>query len=224
MKFKATLDGQGLVLFKMSSDHNHEVSEAEFKFAPKQRIVGKEVEKEIAEMVSLNANRKKIQQLYAEKTGKAILMKDIHNIATRAKQQKREDNGTVSNNNPARVKSSMAKVFKEKNSKWEDVKVILTDNDMVKRGVFKSEMPRVNMEICLFHVLLTFGREITLEKMGVTLGEKATILDKIQDLHTAGMKKLIKPDMTACAKSCQRLLGLIMTVTGILFEVSGWMV
>ena len=49
-------------------------------------------------MVSLNANRKKIQQLYAEKTGKAILMKDIHNIATRAKQQKREDNLTVSNN------------------------------------------------------------------------------------------------------------------------------
>ena len=45
----------------MNSDHNHEVSEAEFKFAPKERIVGKEVDKEIAEMVSLNANRKKIQ-------------------------------------------------------------------------------------------------------------------------------------------------------------------
>ena len=238
MKFKATLDGQGLFLFHMSSDHNHEVSEAEFKFAPKQRIVGKDV----AEMVSLNANKKKIQQLYSEKTGKAILMKDIHNIATRAKEQRREDNGTVSNSDPARVKSladwikkeyptlhttfvqdddgvlmgffmqdsemlsafqrfpevllidathktndqgmplytiinidgngesqvvavflvqteseacihSMVKVFKEQNSRWEDVKVILTDKDMVERGVFKSEMPQVNMEICLFHVL-----------------------------------------------------------------------
>ena len=83
LKFKATLDGQALFLFNMNSVQNHDVSEAEFKFAPKERIVGKEVEKEIAEMVSLNANRKKIQQLYAEKTGKAILMKDIHNIATR---------------------------------------------------------------------------------------------------------------------------------------------
>ena len=222
-------------------------------------------------MVSLNANRKKIQQLYSEKTGKAILMKDIHNIATRAKQQKREVNGTVSNSDPVRVKSladwikkeypalhttfvqddegtlmgifmqdsemlsafqrfpevllidvthktndqgmplytvinidgngesqvvavflvqteneaslrSMAKVFKLQNPKWEDVMVILTDKDMVERVVFKSEIPQVNMEICLFHVLRTFGREITLDKMGITLGEKSTILDKIQEI------------------------------------------
>ena len=32
-------------------------------------------------------------------------MKDIHNIATKAKQQKREDNGTISKKDPARVKS-----------------------------------------------------------------------------------------------------------------------
>ena len=113
MKFKATLDGQGSFLFHMSPDHNHEVSEAEFKFAPKQMIVGKEVEKEIAEIVSLNANRKKIQQLYSQKTGKAILMKDIHNIATRAKQQKREVNGTVTNSDPVRVKSLADWIKKE---------------------------------------------------------------------------------------------------------------
>ena len=59
--------------------------------------------------------------------------------------------------------------------------MILTDKDMVERGVFKSEMPQVNMEICLFHVLRTFGWEITVEKMGVTLGKK-TILDKIQEI------------------------------------------
>ena len=264
------MDGQALVLFNMKTDHNHEVSEAEFKFAPKQRIVEKEVQKEIADMVSLDAN-KKIQKIYAEKTGKAILMKDIHNIATRFKHQKRGDNCTVSNTDPARVKGladwikkefpalhttfvqdedgglmgiffqdsemlsafgrfpevllidgthktndqgmplytvinidgngesqviaaflvqseseaclrSMTKTFKQQNPRWEDVKVILTDKDMVERGVFKSEMPQVNMEICLFHVLCTFGREITVEKMGVTLGEKTTILDKIQEI------------------------------------------
>ena len=72
---------------------------------------------------------------------------------------------------------SKVKVFKGQNARWEDRKDILTDKDMVERGVFKSEM-----EICLFHVLRTFGHEITLEKMGVTLGEKATILDKIQTI------------------------------------------
>ena len=92
MKFMATSDGQGLFLFRMSPDHNHEVSEAEFKFAPKQRIVGKEVEKEIAEMVSLNANTKKIQQLYSQKTGKAILMKDIQKVHLR---QEKNSHGTA---------------------------------------------------------------------------------------------------------------------------------
>ena len=271
LKFKATSDGQGLAVVHLNNDHNHEVSQIEFQFAPKQRIVDKTAQKDIADMVALNANRKKIQQMYSEKTGKAILMKDIHNIATRAKQQKKVDSGTTTCSSPDRVKNlsewiksqfpalhttfvqdeegvvlgifmqdnemcsafdrfpevllidathktndqgmplytiinidgngesqvvaaflvqteseptlrSMTKVFKEQNSKWEDVKVILTDKDMVERGVFKSEMPQVSMEICLFHVLRTFGREITVEKMGVTLGEKATILDKIQEL------------------------------------------
>ena len=77
---------------------------------------------------------------------------------------------------------SMTKIFKEQNPRREDVNVILTDKDMVERGVFKSEMPQVNMELCLFHVLRTFGREITVEKMDVTQG----IEDKI--LPTAGVR------------------------------------
>ena len=42
LKFKESLDGQGLFLFNMNSDHNHEVNESEFKFAPKQNTIGKE--------------------------------------------------------------------------------------------------------------------------------------------------------------------------------------
>ena len=53
------------------------------------------------------------------------------------------------------------------------------DRHMVERGVLKSEMaPGYHGN--LFLALLAFGHEITLEKMGVTPGEKATILEKIQ--------------------------------------------
>ena len=54
--------------------------------------------------------------------------------------------------------------------------------DMNERGVFKSEMPQICLEICLFHVLRTFGREITAEKMGITVGERATALELVQDI------------------------------------------
>ena len=55
----------------------------------------------------------------------------------------------------------------------------MTEKDMTERGVFKTEMPQINLEICLFHMLRTFGREVTIEKMGITTGERSTVLDLI---------------------------------------------
>lgn len=76
----------------------------------------------------------------------------------------------------------MIQIFKTKNPKWTDIKVILTDKDMVERTVFSEEIPNSNLQICLFHVLRTFKREITTEKMGITGGERTTVLEIIQKL------------------------------------------
>ncbi|XP_068228108.1 uncharacterized protein [Palaemon carinicauda] len=70
----------------------------------------------------------------------------------------------------------MIQLFKTKNPKWIDIRVILTDKDMVERTVFTEEIPNANLQICLYHVLRTFKREITTEKMGITGGQKTTIL------------------------------------------------
>ena len=59
--------------------------EIEFKFHPRVRKVDRETEEEIAQHLKFNANRKLVQQSYKEKTGKKIILKDIHNIATRFK-------------------------------------------------------------------------------------------------------------------------------------------
>ena len=86
IKVRATTDGQALLITHFNEVHNHDTSEEEFKLNPKQRRVGPETEKEIVNMISVNANRKMVQSHFSEKTGKVLLMSDIHNIATRAKQ------------------------------------------------------------------------------------------------------------------------------------------
>ena len=82
IRLKATKDGQFLEVVSAVTEHNHQVSEIEYKFHPRVRKVDRETE-EIAQHLKFNANRKLVQQPYKEKTGKKIILKDIHNIATR---------------------------------------------------------------------------------------------------------------------------------------------
>ena len=77
---------------------------------------------------------------------------------------------------------SMIQTFKEHNPAWEQVKVALTDKDMVERKTLTSEMPVISLLICLFHVLRTFKREITTEKMDITAAEKTEVLEILQEL------------------------------------------
>lgn len=54
--------------------------------------------------------------------------------------------------------------FKKHNAKWTEIKVIITDKDMVERIVFTDEISNAALHICLYHVLRTFRREVTTEK------------------------------------------------------------
>ncbi|KAG8171930.1 hypothetical protein JTE90_004910 [Oedothorax gibbosus] len=58
--------------------------------------------------------------------------------------------------------------FKEKNDSWPKTRVVLTDKDLTERLIFKDLFPHSNLEICLFHTMRTFKREITPEKMGAS--------------------------------------------------------
>ena len=68
----------------------------EFQYHPKVRKVDETTEKEIASHLQLSPNRKLVQQTYKQKTGKNILMRDLHNIVTRAKIQSSSSGGTRS--------------------------------------------------------------------------------------------------------------------------------
>ena len=77
---------------------------------------------------------------------------------------------------------SMVDIFKEQNLNWTRTKTIMTDKDFVEREVFGSSFPDAKIRICLFHVLRTFRREITAEKMGVTKQQRDLLLETLQKI------------------------------------------
>ena len=77
---------------------------------------------------------------------------------------------------------AMVDIFKDQNPKWTDVKTVMTDKDFVEREVFSKSFPEAKLRICLFHVLRTFRREITAEKMGVSKLQRDGLLETLQKI------------------------------------------
>ena len=78
--------------------------------------------------------------------------------------------------------SEMVNLFKEQNPKWNSVKTVMSDKDFVERDVFSRLFEQADLKICLFHVLRTFRREITAEKMGVNRNQRESILAMLQKI------------------------------------------
>ena len=61
-------------------------------------------------------------------------------------------------------------VFKKHNDTG-NTKCIMADKDKVERDVLTEKIPNANLLICLFHTLRIFRREITTEKMNITIAQ-----------------------------------------------------
>lgn len=77
---------------------------------------------------------------------------------------------------------AMLKVFNEFNPNWCKTKVFIGDKDFADRSVYKEHFPDAVLQICLFHVLQIFNREITTAKRGVTTEQRNNVLDILQRL------------------------------------------
>lgn len=76
----------------------------------------------------------------------------------------------------------MANVFKKHNCRWSSTATIMADKDFIERDALKAEFPEASILICLFHVLRTFQREITSDKLGITAAERSLALEIIQNM------------------------------------------
>ena len=77
---------------------------------------------------------------------------------------------------------SMVDIFKEQNPKWTDTTTVMTDKDFIEREVFSRSFPDAKLRICLFHVLRSFRREVTTDKMNVNKKQRDALLETIQKL------------------------------------------
>ncbi len=78
--------------------------------------------------------------------------------------------------------SKVLEIFKRYNDSWESIRVIMTDKDLTERDVLSSSFPQANLLICLFHTFRTFRREISVEKMGITSGQRNMCLELLQQM------------------------------------------
>ncbi|XP_037269581.1 uncharacterized protein LOC119161287 [Rhipicephalus microplus] len=57
---------------------------------------------------------------------------------------------------------------------------VMTDREMVERGLLRDMFPNATEVICLYQVLRAFRRQMTAEKMGISREEKARVLEILQ--------------------------------------------
>ena len=83
------------------------------------------------------------------------------------------------------TEASLQKVmdlFKERNPNWSSVRVIMTDKDLNEREVLARNFPDSDLQICLFHTFRTFRREISMDKFGISAGQRNLSLELLQQM------------------------------------------
>lgn len=77
--------------------------------------------------------------------------------------------------------------FKELNPSWDKIKCVIGDKDFADRVVYKEKFIGVALQVCLFHVLRTFNREIS-AKRGIKKDQREKALVILQRLCYSNSK------------------------------------
>ncbi|XP_071125473.1 uncharacterized protein [Mytilus edulis] len=102
------------------------------------------------------------------------------------------------------VLQHLIKCFQKHNPDSSGIKVIMADKDIVERDVFKEEFPDASLLICKFHVLRTFNREITTEKMGISSAQRYVALELIQKLVHSSSEEDYNANLKLIETTCPR--------------------
>ena len=76
----------------------------------------------------------------------------------------------------------MVGIFKNHNPQWEATRVLMADKDMTERDVLAAEFPSAELLICLFHTFRSFRREVVMDRMGITSGQRNMCLELLQQM------------------------------------------
>lgn len=80
---------------------------------------------------------------------------------------------------------SMIDAFQNFNPAWKKTKVILGDKDFADRDIYSEKYPDAVLQICLYHVLVAFNREVTTAKRKITIQQREAALNVLERLAYA---------------------------------------
>lgn len=78
---------------------------------------------------------------------------------------------------------AMLNIFKEYNTNWFKTKIFIGDKEFADRSVYNEYFPNTKLQICLFHVLQIFNREITTTKRTLLSSNGKMCWKYYSDLH-----------------------------------------
>uniref|UniRef100_A0A1X7VRL7 ZSWIM1/3 RNaseH-like domain-containing protein n=1 Tax=Amphimedon queenslandica TaxID=400682 RepID=A0A1X7VRL7_AMPQE len=109
IKLRLSPDGNKLVIQDIFGQHNHSLSSDVFRHMPKQRRLDKDTMESTSHVLSFKANKKMVQNHVISSTGKAVTMKDVHNLAAKSKTNKHDYKELVSEMN--KIQGAKVTVF-----------------------------------------------------------------------------------------------------------------
>lgn len=71
--------------------------------------------------------------------------------------------------------SPMVAFFKDEHPNWINTKVIIGNKDFANRAVFSEMFPQAQLQICLYHVIKNFEREITTKMRNISEIERTQV-------------------------------------------------
>ena len=83
----------------------------------------------------------------------------------------------------------MLQSFKAHNNSHSKVSCVMADKDLTERAVITSELGNAHLLICLFHTMRSLKREISCDKLGITVGERNLALEIMQKLAYANSEE-----------------------------------
>lgn len=72
--------------------------------------------------------------------------------------------------------------FKKENPKHTDIKVIMSDKASANASAFSASFPHAKHQLCVFHVLQIFNREVTTRKRSMTQGQVKEAVDILRKM------------------------------------------
>lgn len=82
----------------------------------------------------------------------------------------------VAKSENARTLRNLFHEFKDENPNHTKIEVIMSDKSFASRNAFQNEFPHAKHQLCVFHVLQIFNREITTHKRKCTQGQREQAL------------------------------------------------